>query len=178
MNNLIWHDFTQIPSTHTHAIDLVTSTIISKPVLITADMQTAGYGTNNRTWESALGNLFATFCILEKMCNFEKFHVKLKNHEQPTQAIICANILQKTILTLTGKTLELKEPNDLLYKGKKCSGVMVSKIQDSSKQPVLCISIGFNCARGPKTSQPTTYIKCNKHELIFSWIYLLCGQEE
>ncbi len=174
-HKLIWKHFKQTPSTQTMAIETVSNEVLKKPLLITADVQTQGYGTNQREWKSPSGNLFATFCILEADFNslLYKHESIQQKHNRSNEAILCAQIMQNAIMKLTGKTTTLKEPNDILYMYKKCAGILVSKIEDKQRNTVLCIGIGFNCAVAPKTTQPTIAIKCNKYELIFSWITLL-----
>ena len=77
-----------------------------KPILITADKQTAGRGRNQKKWESPSGNIsfsYGFFC------------------KKPHNALSLLAGLKTTIAVdkIFGKSVELKWPNDLIYKSKK-----------------------------------------------------------
>jgi BirA family biotin operon repressor/biotin-[acetyl-CoA-carboxylase] ligase len=159
--------FDKLESTQTTAIELISMNSLKVPILIMADEQTAGYGTNNRSWNSMKGNLLATFCILEEEC-------KLKQKFPETELSVgCAKILKNAVQKTTGINLNIKEPNDLTYEGKKCSGILISKIEDITGKSVLCIGIGFNAQHAPKTNQATIAIPCDKNALMKEFIQLL-----
>lgn len=162
-----WHHFEILESTQTTAIEFVNINSLKTPILITADSQTSGYGTNNRSWQSIKGNLFGTFCVLEADIKLEERFPK------EAISIACAHILKNAVEQITGKQLSIKAPNDLTYTGKKCAGILISKVEDVDLQPALCIGIGFNCHKAPRTSQPTIAVKCDKAELIKKFIEIL-----
>jgi len=166
MSRIIWQHYPTLDSTQTAAIKFVETNSIDCPVLISTDMQTAGYGTQNRNWVSQPGNLFATFCIKQESCNFAQF----KENMSEGDALTCARIMQVAAQQLTGVELNLKEPNDLMRGNKKCCGIMINKVEDLEHQTILCIGIGFNCSKSVSTTQETTFTKCDKTQLMFKWI--------
>ena len=159
-----WYQFKIINSTQTYATKLASTKKLTKPILITATQQTNGYGTKSQIWQSPPGNLYATFCIKKQYDNTIQF------------SIIAAEYLKIAIKEITNKEVEIKEPNDLMYKGKKCSGILCTWITDLEGSDILCIGIGFNTKIAPKTTQPTIAIKCNPKDLILRWIELITSE--
>lgn len=155
----LWHNFDTLDSTQTKAHELISTTKYEKPMLITSDIQTAGYGTRGRHWESTEGNLFMTFCLIPQC-------------EEQNYSIEAAKLMQKALSEITKRKITLKDPNDLMYHGKKCGGILSTWQADLNKQDVLCIGIGINCKNNVRTSQPTTAIRCDKAKVRDMWIDL------
>lgn len=173
---LTWHAFDIIDSTQTKSREIFINTIYQNPILITANEQLAGYGTEGSKWESGAGNLMTTICI-EKSAFYQALKQMDNNifHDiKQNPAFLCAYIMKMAIKDLTNKNLEIKLPNDLLYQNKKCGGFLITENEDMAKNQIFCIGIGFNCAHAPKTTQPTAYIKYDKIQLIFKWYEYWC----
>lgn len=166
MKSIIWQHYPALDSTQTAAVKFVEHNVIDCPVLISTDMQTAGYGTHNRIWVSQTGNLLATFSIKQESCNFAQCKTDIKESD----ALTCARIMQIAVKQLVDVELDLKEPNDLMLGNKKCCGIMINKMEDLEGKAILCIGIGFNCAKSVDTNQATTFVKCDKTKLMFKWI--------
>ena len=101
-----------------------------KPVLITADMQTAGRGRNQKKWESPFGNIsfsYGFFC------------------KKPHNALSLLVGLKTTIAidNVFGKNVELKWPNDLIYQSKKIGGILVESENYEGKFLTI-LGIGIN----------------------------------
>jgi BirA family biotin operon repressor/biotin-[acetyl-CoA-carboxylase] ligase len=155
--NLIWEHLKTIDSTQTFAHKYIRENPIAKPVLITSDIQTNGYGTKNSQWESPNGNLYATLCFKPKYLNLSEI------------SIISAKIMQIAIKEIAKIDVEIKEPNDLMYKNKKCGGILCTWETDASENEILCIGVGVNCKQAPQTSQATTIIPCDSKKLAICW---------
>ena len=165
LQNLNWHHFAEVDSTQTKANEILAKQEWNNAILITADTQTKGYGTKGQKWESPKGNISATLCLEKNQ--FWKF-VRKHNIEGKEQnpIIIFAKIVQKAAYELTKKELQLKLPNDLLYKNKKCAGFIITEATDIKNQEIYCIGMGINCKQAPTTTQPSTSIGCDKLKLL------------
>lgn len=129
--------------------------------LILANEQTAGIGTikdgKNKKWISPPGNLYATFMLMPK---------KKIEHYSIAAAIFMIQAIYKT----TGIKTFLKEPNDLIFQGGKCGGILGSWHEDNEGKEILCIGAGVNCSYAPETDQKTTFFKCDPKKLAFQWV--------
>lgn len=166
MSKFILHHFDEINSTQDKAHAIIQSTTFIKPIAITTNMQTAGYGTQGRVWQSPVGNLYTTLCLLEK--NY--MQLARKNNFANNPILLAANIMQEAITKIANKKVDIKLPNDLLYEGKKCAGFLATQAQDAAGNEILCIGVGVNCKTAPETTQPTAHLNCEKDELLFAWI--------
>lgn len=104
--------------------------------VIISEFQKNGRGTHNRTWYTGdkYNNIALTF-VLYPNCNIEK----LKNI-----TIIIAECVVKTFKKLYNIQLEIKYPNDIVYKKKKIGGILTQAKTSGSKVEVLYIGIGLN----------------------------------
>ena len=157
---LIWHDLESVDSTQNFAKKIIKNFVIKEPILVTARRQNGGYGTNGHLWKSPSGNLYATFCISKKT---------LPKNAEPI-SIFAAEIMKKAIKNLTKIEIEIKFPNDLMLDKKKCGGILCEIENDQSGAEIMCIGIGINTKKSPKTSQPTTKIDCDPKKLILEWV--------
>ncbi|MBQ2938654.1 MAG: biotin--[Clostridia bacterium] len=104
-------------------------------VAIIANRQTAGIGTNGRSWFTgsdkniAMSMLYKTSCKVEEL---EGLTVKI------------AEILKKVIFDLYDIELRIKKPNDLMLNNKKICGILTEINSMGNKINYLIISIGFN----------------------------------
>lgn len=101
-----------------------------KPILITADKQTAGRGRNQKKWESPLGNIsfsYGFFC------------------KKPHNALSLLAGLKTTIAVdkIFSKSVELKWPNDLIYKSKKVGGILIES-ENFEDRFLTIVGIGLN----------------------------------
>ena len=101
-----------------------------KPILITADKQTAGRGRNQKRWESPSGNIsfsYGFFC------------------KKPHNALSLLAGLKTTIAVdkIFGKSVELKWPNDLIYKSNKVGGILIES-ENFEDRFLTIVGIGLN----------------------------------
>lgn len=103
---------------------------------VVSDMQSAGVGSRDNSWQSLDGNLFLSFCIpLEKLP---------KDLKIESASIYFAYILKET-LALLGSKLYLKWPNDF-YIGQRKVGGMITTLLNGY---ILC-GVGINLKSAPE----------------------------
>ncbi len=119
------YSFKEITSTQDFAKKLIESGIKDLDrALITSDIQSQGRGRFDRKWISPLGGVYFSL-ILKK----NDLLLGLK-----TPLAIC-----KTIENTHNIKIQIRWPNDLLFKNKKLGGILIEKIKDFS-----IIGIGIN----------------------------------
>ncbi|MGN1297014.1 MAG: biotin--[acetyl-CoA-carboxylase] ligase [Clostridia bacterium] len=126
--------YKEIESTHTYAKKVVDN-IKNDGKIIIAEVQTAGIGTRGRKWYTGAERNIAMTIIL---------HPKSKVKELDGLTTKIAQCIQNAINELYGYKLEIKEPNDLLLKGKKICGILTEVHTRGEKIEYLLISFGFN----------------------------------
>ena len=146
--------FKKVKSTNDIALRLIKKGNI-KPTIITSEKQTNGRGTMGKKWISKKGNLFISifFEMSKKKINFRQF------------SILNALILRKLISNFISENIQVKWPNDLLYKKKKICGILQEVINYNDKD-FLIVGIGLNTNHSPKNknflSTSLKNIKINK----------------
>ena len=110
--------FKSLPSTQTYLKELLKKNQEDLPLAIVADIQTAGIGSRNNSWNSKEGNLFLSFAV-----NLETLPKDLKLES----ASIYFSYLLKETLSSFGSKVFLKWPNDL-YIGEAKVGGMITNI--------------------------------------------------
>lgn len=167
------------------------------PVLITAARQTKGRGRDKRTWESKKGlGLYSSFGF------YLKPDSKLNLLPLAAGISVIETLNQiKGLQDSNDRTKDraqefgLKWPNDILYKNRKISGILIENT--IFKEEVLCIAgIGINLNHSQAdfpgalkesatslkliTGQPTAVEKVNKvlAHIFFSWLEILKNKEE
>ena len=105
--NIIY--FKTIDSTQTYAKNTLKEDIKDGTVII-ADSQENGIGTHERKWYTGSGKNLAMTFILYPDCNIKK----ISNFTR-----LIAEVMIKAIKNLYGYELEIKAPNDIIYKNKK-----------------------------------------------------------
>ena len=100
--------FKSVKSTNDLALKLIKRDNI-KPSIILSERQTKGRGTMGKKWISKKGNLFLSifFDMSEKKIDFKKF------------TILNAYLLKSILTKKFSNKIEIKWPNDLLFKKKK-----------------------------------------------------------
>lgn len=138
--------FDSIDSTSTFAKQHIADFDQEKLTCITADIQTSGYGRQNRTWVSKKGNLMMTLV----------FFLPPSDKSIPNLAQILTYSVAKVLSQEI--TLEIKWPNDLLANDKKLAGALVETIPTNSHVAVI-LGLGLNVNTSVKTSQETTSLQ-------------------
>lgn len=104
-------------------------------ILVYADKQTAGRGTNGRIWESIPGNLHMSFSA-----RYDKPDPKMLSY------ITCCSV-HETIQYFLGGSVHVgvKHPNDITVGGKKISGILIEHFSGSR----YIIGVGVNLSYAP-----------------------------
>jgi len=118
--------------------------------VITADIQTAGYGRRGRAWEGPSGNL--AFTMVEKFSGANQL-------SWLGYAITLGLYDAISPLLKSDAQLNVKWPNDLLIDQLKLSGILLEVEND-----LLIIGIGMNIAVIPETDQPVTALNLHTVE--------------
>ncbi len=116
-------------------------------LIVVADTQTAAYGRMKREWSSAAGGLW--FSILLKP--------KIRPDEASRMAIAISIALNRALEVYLGIKTEIKWPNDILYKGKKLSGIIIEMSAEQDIVNWVAAGIGVNANNKlPKTLANTS----------------------
>lgn len=125
-----------IDSTQLECWRLAKQNKIKSGTMIIADIQTSGVGTHGRSWvTNEKGNIALSMYFKPEGLILEKIK------DLPIQI---AEFLIVQIYFLTGITLEIKHPNDLMWKGKKVGGILVETKVQSGFVNEIVIGIGIN----------------------------------
>ncbi|MCB1149144.1 MAG: biotin--[acetyl-CoA-carboxylase] ligase, partial [Chlamydiia bacterium] len=116
--------------------------------LISADEQTAGKGTQGRSFYSPKGGLYLSFCSALP-----------KGFSEPQFAAQILALATLEAVAALGLKPTLKWPNDLLLGGKKAAGFL-ALISDEEGHLLLINSVGLNVnSEEIMVDQPTTTLK-------------------
>lgn len=130
--NCMYHEC--IDSTQSEAWRQV-SNGVENGTLIFADMQTNGIGTHGRKWYTCEKENIAMSIVLYPNCNVEK----LRNI-----TIDIAKAIVNVFRKLYSIELDIKQPNDIMYAGKKLGGILTETRLVGENVKDLVIGIGFN----------------------------------
>ena len=103
--------------------------------ILLAEIQTGGIGTKGRSWYTGDGKNIAMTIILHPKCRID---------ELDNLTVEIAEKIREAIYKLYGYKLEIKKPNDLLFKGKKICGILTEIHSQGEKIKYLLISLGLN----------------------------------
>lgn len=131
--------FHTIGSTNTWAKQHLDELDPDQLTLIRSDIQTEGRGRFGRPWISPEGNLHLTIV----------FSIKDHTERVPNLGQILA-LTTSRVLEHRGISPEIKWPNDLLVKGKKCAGILVEVVG-----PMALLGIGIDVYVPVETDQET-----------------------
>ncbi len=126
--------FEEIESTHIYGEKIAEDEENTGKVLL-AEVQTGGIGTKGRSWYTGYGKNIAMTIIL---------HPKCKIDELDNLTVEIAEKIREAIYELYGYKLEIKEPNDLMFNGKKICGILTEIHSQGEKIKYLLISFGLN----------------------------------
>ena len=127
--------FETITSTQEYVKEQEKVSGLSEGEIIFAERQISGIGTHQRKWFTGKENNLAFSFVLYPNCNISKLD-KLTR--------IIAESLVQAVKELYLITLDIKEPNDLMYRGKKMGGILTESITEGEKTKKIFIGIGFN----------------------------------
>ena len=126
----------EIDSTQIYLKKLLSLKKVQPPYAVVCDIQTAGVGSRDNSWQSISGNLFLSFTI-----SLEELPKDLKLE---SASIYFAYILKQTLQEF-GSKVWLKWPNDFYIDDKKIGG-MITNVVDNS----LVCGVGINLIDNPQ----------------------------
>ena len=129
--NLIYYDV--VDSTQEKLWKMVKD--VPEGTLVLAEIQTKGKGTHGRNWCTDERNNIAFSFILKPNCDIQKL-------EGLTLEI--AEIVLKVFEEIYEIRLQIKKPNDIVYKNKKIGGILTETKIIKNKVYYLNIGIGIN----------------------------------
>ncbi|WP_341760144.1 biotin--[acetyl-CoA-carboxylase] ligase [Candidatus Endowatersipora endosymbiont of Watersipora subatra] len=113
---------------------------------ITADEQTNGKARRGRKWISEHGNLYASLLLIDPV----------PANRLSNLPLVASLALHRTITEFLPNnrqdlqcSLVIKWPNDLLFDGKKLSGLLLEATLDRYHRMAVIIGFGVNCAHSP-----------------------------
>ena len=123
------HYFSRLRSTNDHAAELRRRGKLFAPAVVLTGRQIAGRGRGNNSWWSDAGSLTVTFVF------------PVEEHLSPHQVPLLAGLaVRDAAAELCGDdAVSLKWPNDVLYKGKKLSGLLCERVSKAD-----LIGVGLN----------------------------------
>ena len=135
---------TETGSTNTDLAELARLRPSEVPDLsvLTAEMQTAGKGRLDRTWEAPPRSSLFVSVLLRP--------VNAGGRPLPTQSygwlsLLAALALAESVARRTGVEARLKWPNDVMVDGRKLAGVLAQLVMDSSgAPPAVVVGAGMN----------------------------------
>ena len=126
--------YDSIDSTNTHAMDIAAKGAGEGTVVI-ADHQTAGRGRFGKIWQAESGVNLLFSLIIKPTISMDKVGLL---------PLFAAVGIALTIEHITGILCECKWPNDILFHGKKCCGILMESTVQNRKLDYAVIGIGLN----------------------------------
>ncbi len=128
--------FDRLPSTQHYLLDALAKEKLKAPVAVLANMQYAGIGSRENSWEGEEGNFFASLAVE---------HARLpEDLPLPSASIYFSFLMKKALLDFSDKVW-LKWPNDLYVEKEKVGGT-ITKI--SGDTMVCGMGINLRHTRG------------------------------
>lgn len=103
--------------------------------IVIADNQVEAVGTHERKWFTGNGKNIAMSFVLLPDCNIQKMG---------NITIEIARCLNDTLKSVTNLEFEIKEPNDIFYRGKKVAGILTETVCKGENIRKIYIGIGLN----------------------------------
>ena len=116
----------------------------SRPVLIAAELQTAGRGRHGRRWRSARG-AGATFSIRRPM--------RCEQRKLAGLSIAVGVRSARALRALGARGITVKWPNDLMARRRKIGGILIETRPSSAGSSVVIVGIGINCRAQPRLAE-------------------------
>ncbi|MFT7859326.1 MAG: biotin--[acetyl-CoA-carboxylase] ligase [Sulfurimonas sp.] len=126
----------EVNSTQKYLKEQLQKEKLHSPVAVSAEIQKAGVGSRDNSWEGFEGNLFLSFSL--PLCD-------LPDDLKVESASIYFSYILKETLAEFGSDVFIKWPNDFYIKNKKIGG-MITHI---FKQDLIC-GVGINLKSAPK----------------------------
>lgn len=125
--------FDRIESTQTRALQFLPKNGEGS-VLILAEVQTKGMGREGRVWSSGAGGLWFTLALPLK---------NLTLAQAAPFSTVAALQVAESLRAVNNLQCDIKWPNDILYDGKKVSGILLTTV-NKNKNPWMLVGVGVN----------------------------------
>jgi BirA family biotin operon repressor/biotin-[acetyl-CoA-carboxylase] ligase len=168
---------TELDSTNEEARRLLQAEALNRLTIIRADSQTAGRGTQGRSWISppGAGLYFSLVHPFFALTDVQPNAVPLTPIFTLAVGVACA----ETIEELSGLRIHLKPINDLYVHNRKLGGILVESLMSSNQCKALITGIGINifrhadlytgCEQEGRGNQPTSLQDCIPEQLFNQW---------
>lgn len=133
----IIHQFEQLPSTNTYAIDLITKSKPSEGTVISASNQTAGKGQHDSIWESSAAANLTLSVILYPVFLLPKHQFWLSQAIALAVRDFIADLLPK-------KRVYIKWSNDIYVDDKKIAGILIQNSINRTSIANSVAGLGIN----------------------------------
>ena len=141
--------FQSVGSTNDLALDAFRSGELQN-LWITADEQLAGKGRRGRNWTSRKGNFYGTLLLIDPAA------MSLLPQLAFVASLSVHKCLENFLPPEARSELNVKWPNDLLFRRKKIVGILMEAVHSGGRAGVV-IGIGINCAESAEnTPYPVT----------------------
>lgn len=134
----ILRDFSTLNSTQTWVKEHLEQIPAADWLVVKADQQTAGMGTQGKPWYSPPGNIYVTLAAKLPPI-FSPQEIARKNQFAQITSLAIAKALEKF-----GCAPQLRWVNDVLLNGKKIAGVLAEIVTNAKREPCLLIGVGIN----------------------------------
>jgi BirA family biotin operon repressor/biotin-[acetyl-CoA-carboxylase] ligase len=129
------HWFPRLRSTNDHAAALRKCGRLFAPAVVLTGHQIAGRGRGSNTWWSRQGSLTVTFVL--------PIDERIEPHQLP---LLAGLAVRNAATELTAnQDVQLKWPNDILYRGKKLGGLLCERVMKAD-----LVGVGVNVNLDPK----------------------------
>ncbi len=127
--------YEKIDSTQNEIWRKIHNKTIRNGTVVIANIQTSGKGTHGRVWHTDDGGNVAFSFFIELNCN-----INILNGITIEIAKIIVDIFNDKY----GIKLSIKEPNDIVFKGKKLGGILTETVLKGQIVKYLVVGIGIN----------------------------------
>lgn len=126
--------YNQVASTQALAHELATDSA-SHGTVIVANEQTGGRGRLGRVWHSASGTgIWMSFIV----------HIDLPLMKVPQLTLLSSVAVLRALRSVSGCSLEIKWPNDVLCNGRKVAGILTELSAEADRTNYVVLGIGIN----------------------------------
>ena len=125
--------FDRIESTQTRTLQFLPKTG-EGAVLVLAEVQTKGVGRDGRVWSSGAGGLWFTLALPLK---------NLTLAQAAPFSTVAALQVAESLRAVNNLQCDIKWPNDILYDGKKVSGILLTTV-NKNKNAWMLVGVGVN----------------------------------
>lgn len=132
--------YEKIDSTQLEILRRIEKNKIENGTIIIADIQTHGVGTHGRKWHTSIKNNIAFSLFID----VKKINPKCSIINISNITTKIANIIVGIFKNLYEIKLEIKAPNDIMYKGKKIGGILTQTKLQGDFLKYIVIGIGIN----------------------------------